>query len=52
MMLSGDAQLYAALMSVWPQVGKVAADKSLIFTQTESMGIYKDLSTGATIKNA
>lgn len=52
MMLSGDAQLYAALMSVWPQVGRVAADSSMIFTQVESMGTYKDLSTGSIVQKA
>ncbi len=52
MMLSGDAQLYPALMSVWPQVGTVAADDSLIFTQVASMGTYKDLSTGSIVQKA
>ena len=47
--LSSEAITYLSLKNVWPQVGSIEEDGTLIFTRTESMGAYKDLSTGEVI---
>ena len=43
-LLSSDASVYPALTQVWNQVGTVENDGWYVFTATEQMGTYKDLS--------
>jgi len=42
--LSKDADEYARLKSVWPQVGTIEDDGSYVFRKPDLMGTYKDLS--------
>ncbi len=47
--LSGEAMEYATLKEVWGAVGTEESDGTLIFTQMENMGTYKDLTKGKII---
>ncbi len=47
--LSGEAMEYATLREVWSAVGTEESDGTLIFTQMENMGTYRDLTKGKII---
>lgn len=42
--LSPDVSIYSSLNQIWGQVGRVEKDGWYVFTATEQMGTYKDLS--------
>ena len=48
-LILGETSAYKNLGQLWSQVGIVSGDGSYIFTKTELMGIYKDLSTNKII---
>jgi hypothetical protein len=48
-LLSADASLYSQLVGVWPSVGTVETDGTLVFRNPGVMGTYKDLATGQTV---
>lgn len=47
--ISGETSEYQSLADLWEQVGTVASDGTYVFTQTQLMGTYKDLSTGKVV---
>ncbi len=51
-LLSPDASIYPALTRIWDNVGTVEEDGWFVFTATEQMGTYKDLSSNQIISAA
>ena len=49
MVASPDAVAYTTFVQVWPQVGNVANDGWYIMRKPETLGTYKDLSTGQVV---
>jgi len=43
--LTGELEVYASFLKVWPQVGSVAKDGAYVLTGVEQMGSYFDLTT-------
>ncbi len=51
-LLSPDASLYTSLASIWSLVGEISSDGWFVFNSVETMGIYKDLSTGQVVSKS